>query len=131
MHQVFVLHYLGTDETLLEVSVDDPRSLRRLGVLPDGPASDLISARSEEIDQVKGIVASLDNFWNHSPLVGIFVVKFVSFVLSTVRNEIPRAISIDIIFDLLQPLVFLSNIIIGAKIDQINNLLGSDESVGI
>ena len=111
--------------------MDDSRSLRGLGVLPDGPASDLISPRSEEIDQIKGIVASLDNFGNHSPFVGIFVVKLISLVFCTIRNKVPRAISLNVIFDFLQPLVFLGLKIIGAKIDQIDNLLSSDESVSI
>jgi len=52
-------------------------------------------------------------------------------VFSTVRNNFSRTVAINVVLDLLQPFVLLIDEISSTEVDQINNLLGSDESVSV
>ena len=60
LFEVVELHDLGHDEALLEVGVDAPGRLRRLGELLDGPGLHLVRARREEVLQSQGLVALHD-----------------------------------------------------------------------
>lgn len=55
----------------------------------------------------------------------------VFFVVRTVWDNLSGNVSINVLFDLFQPLVFLVIEVLLAKIDQIDNLLSSYQSVGV
>lgn len=130
-HQVIVLHDFCTNEALFEVGVDDSCSLWGLGELTDGPASDLISACGEEVDEVKCIVAGFDDFGNHGALLFILVFKFLAFILCTIGDDLSRDVFINPFFDLFKPFVLLTDEVVLAKINEVDNSLSSDEAMSV
>jgi len=50
MSQIDVLHYFRTDETLLEVGVNDTSGLWGFGAFPNCPSPDLVLARCEVVN---------------------------------------------------------------------------------
>ena len=95
--------------------------LRRFGQLPNGPATDFISSRSEEIDQIQGIISRFDNLRNHGSLLLIFVLSLFLLEVSTIRDNLSRNISINPILNLFQPFVLFAYEIFTTKIDQVND----------
>lgn len=65
LHIVRILHDFGTDETFLEIGVDDACGLRGLCVAADCPASDFVFSGCEEVDEIEGVVACFYYFGNH------------------------------------------------------------------
>ena len=100
-HQIRVLHHFCTNETFFKVSVYDSCGLGSLCQFADGPASYLICSRCEVINQVKGLVACLDDLGNHTALFRLRIIHKVSFILSTVGDDLSWHVGIDIILDLL------------------------------
>lgn len=130
-HQIFVFHDLSTNEPLLEVSVDHSRSLRRLCQFSHCPASHLIGSRSEIVDKVQCVIASLDDLGNHRPFFLILVLKLLSFVLGTVRDDLSGNVLINPFLDFLEPLVLLADEVILAEVHQIDNRLSSDQPMSV
>jgi hypothetical protein len=111
--------------------VDHSCGLRGFCLLPDGPAPDFVVASGEEVDEVEGVVAGLDDLGQHAPLVLLLVVHLVALVLCAVGNDLSRAVGVDVVLYLLEPLVLLADEVVGAEVYQVNDLLGCDQSVGV
>ena len=77
------------------------------------------------------MITCLDDFRNHSSFGWIFVVQLISLVLSTVRNDLSRAVGFNIILDFLQPFVLFVDEIISTQVHQIHYLLCSYESMAV
>lgn len=117
MEQVLALHDFCADEALLEIGVDHSGCLGGLGSLPDGPGSDLVLSSGEEVDEVQGFVAGLDDPLEHGVvllllgLLHFFLLlgfnENVLLIFSRVGDDIPRHIMVDPLLDFAQPFILL------------------------
>jgi hypothetical protein len=100
--------------------VDHSGSLGCLGEFSDGPAAHLIGSGSEVVNEIEGVVPSLDDLREHAALLLVLVLEFLAFMLSAVGDDLSGNVFINPFLDLLQPLVLLGGEVLLAEIDQID-----------
>ena len=72
--EILAFHDLGADEALLEICMDDARSLGGFRSVADRPGSHLVLTRREEVNQVQRLVPRLDDSRQHGV---IFLLRLI------------------------------------------------------
>lgn len=115
--------------------VNDTGSGWCLDTLPDGPLADLIRTSGEETGQVQRLTHGGDNLGKSRlgsqflALLSGGIVRHEGQALLKGRGDrdqrIPRGVGLDPLEDLGEVLVLLANVVLFAKVDEVDHGLGS------
>lgn len=64
-YEIIIFHYFSTNKSLFEICVNNSCCLWCFRICSNCPSSHFIRACSEEIDEIKSFVSSLDNSAHH------------------------------------------------------------------
>jgi hypothetical protein len=81
--------------------MNNPRSLRRLHIFPNRPASDLIFTGSKEIYEIESMITSFDYFGDHCPFVLVFAGEMLVLEMCREWDYLTRDIAVYVVFDFL------------------------------
>lgn len=121
--------------------MDDTSGLRGLGTVPDGPLSDLVGTRREEAAQVQDLTHGGDEFGEGGLDAevlelgqGFWAVASTFELRKTLfegdgygEDGIASSVFLDPFRDLAEMLVLLSDVVLLAQVDEVDDWLGSQE----
>lgn len=133
-----IVVYNNLDERLLKVAVNDSRGLRCLGAIPECPLSHLVCARCEEAAEVETLTHRCDDLGKRrlgAELLALFlyfgvVLESRKALLETYgygNDGIASRVFLDPFGDLGQMLVLLSDVVLLAKVDEVDHRFGGEE----
>lgn len=132
--------HLSTDKLLLEIGMDNPRSLGRLQPLSKRPSAHLVGTGGEVSHEIETVVAGLGDLAESAGDVVAQSGEFGRFGFGRAELEeslferngegdekVAWVVLVDPGFDLGEPLVLASHVVLFGEVDEVDDRLGGEQ----